>query len=41
MEEPFNPASTNYAHWMSGAHEETRKGLEAAQERMRRYRDLG
>jgi len=41
MEEPFNPASTNYAHWMSGVHEETRKGLEAAQERMRRYTDPG
>jgi len=40
-EEPFNPASTNYAHWMSGVHEETRKGLEAAQERMRRYTDPG
>jgi len=30
--EPLNPASTNYAHWMRGIHEETRKGLEAAQE---------
>jgi len=40
-EEPFNPASTNYAHWMSGVHEETQKGLEAAQERMRRYTDPG
>ena len=40
-EEPFNPASTNYAHWMTGIHEETRKGLETAQERMRRYTDPG
>jgi len=40
-EEPFNPASTKYAHWMSGVHEETRKELEAAQERMRRYTDPG
>jgi len=40
-EEPFNPASINYAHWMAGVHEETQKGLEAAQERMRRYTDPG
>ena len=40
-EEPFNPASINYAHWMTGVHEETRKGLEAARERMRRYTDPG
>jgi len=37
--EPLNPASTIYAHWMRAVHEESRKGLEAAQERMRRYAD--
>jgi len=35
--EPLNPASTAYAHWMQAVHEEARKGLEEAQERMRRY----
>jgi len=30
--EPLNPASTAYAHWMNGVHEESRKGLEEAQE---------
>ena len=35
--EPFNLASTAYAHWMQAVHEEARKGLEEAQERMRRY----
>jgi len=38
-EEPLNPASTAYGHWMQTVHEESRKGLEAAQERMRRYTD--
>jgi len=37
MEEPVNPASTAYAHWMKAIQDEARKGLEAAQERMRRY----
>ena len=36
---PLNPASTVYAHWMSTVSEETKKGLEAAQERMRHYTD--
>jgi len=35
----FNPASTVYAHWMQTVHEESRRGLEAAQDRMRRYTD--
>ena len=30
--EPLNPASTVYGHWMKTVHEESRKGLEAAQE---------
>jgi len=34
-EEPVNPASTVYAHWMKAIQDEARKGLEAAQERMR------
>ena len=38
-EEPLNPASTIYAHWMQTVHEESRKGLEEAQERMCRYTD--
>jgi len=38
-EVPLNPASTVYAHWMQTVHEESRQGLEAAQERMRRYTD--
>jgi len=37
--EPFNPASTVYAHWMQTVHDESRKGLEAAQERIHRYTD--
>jgi len=32
MDEPLNPASTVYGHWMKTVHEESRKGLEAAQE---------
>jgi len=28
-EEPLNPASTVYGHWMQSVHEESRKGLEA------------
>jgi len=38
-EKPVNPASTVYAHWMKAIQDEARKGLEAAQERMRRYTD--
>jgi len=38
-DEPLNPASTVYCHWMRTVHEESRKGLDAAQERMRRYTD--
>jgi len=37
--EPLNPASTIYAHWIQAIQEESRQGLEAAQERMRRYAD--
>ena len=37
--EPLNPASKVYAHWMHTVHDEFRKGLEEAQERMRRYTD--
>jgi hypothetical protein len=36
---PLNPASKVYAHWMHTMHEQARKGLESAQERMRRYVD--
>jgi len=36
---PLNPASQVYAHWMHTVHDESRKGLEVAQERMRRYTD--
>jgi len=39
IEEPLNPASTVYAHWMQTVHEVSRQGLEDAQERMRRYTD--
>jgi len=39
-EGPLNPASTVYGHWMQTVHEESRKGLEVSQERMRRYTDL-
>jgi len=35
--EPLNPASQVYAHWMHTVHNESWKGLEDAQERMRRY----
>ena len=38
-EEPLNPASTIYAHWMQTVFNESRRGLEAAQERMCRYTD--
>jgi len=38
--EPLNPASKVYAHWMHTVHEESWKGLEEAQEQMRRYTDL-
>jgi len=37
--EPLNPASKVYAHWMHTVHDESRKGLEEAQERIRRYTD--
>jgi len=37
--EPLNPACQVYAHWMSTVHDESRKGLEDAQERMCRYTD--
>jgi len=37
--EPLNPASMVYAHWMHSVHDESRKGLEEAQERIRRYTD--
>jgi len=32
MEEPVNPDSTVYAHWMKAIQDQARKGLEAAQE---------
>jgi len=35
----LNPASKVYAHWMHTVHDEARKGLETAQEWMRRYAD--
>jgi len=38
-EGPLNPASTVYAHWMKAVYEDSREGLKAAQERMRRYAD--
>jgi len=37
--EPLNPASQVYAQWMHAVHDKSRKGLEDAQERMRRYTD--
>jgi len=37
--EHLNPASKVYAHWMNTVHDESRKGLEEAQKRMRRYTD--
>jgi len=36
-DEPVNPTSTVYGHWMTAIHDSAWKGLEAAQERMRRY----
>ena len=38
-DEPVNPASTAYGHWMATIHEAARQGLEEAQERMHRYTD--
>jgi len=40
-DEPINPASKAYGHWMTTIHDEARKGLKAAHERMRRYTDPG
>jgi len=37
--DPLNPASKVYAHWMHTIHNESRKGLEEAQEQMRQYTD--
>jgi len=37
--EPLNPASQVYAHWIHTVHDESRKWLEDAQERMRWYTD--
>jgi len=37
--EPLNPASQVYVHWIHTVHDESRKGLKDAQERMRRYTD--
>ena len=39
LTEPLNPASRVYAHWMHTVHDESRKGLEEAQERMKQYTD--
>jgi hypothetical protein len=36
---PHNPASKVYAHWMHTVHDQARKGLESAQDRMCRYVD--
>jgi hypothetical protein len=36
---PLNPASKVYAHWMHVVHDQAKKGLELAQDRMRRYAD--
>jgi len=36
---PLKPASQVYAHWMHAVHDESRKGLEDAPKRMRRYTD--
>jgi len=33
--EPLNPASQVYAHWMQAVYDESQKGLEDAQKRMR------
>jgi len=38
--EPLNPASQVYTHWMHAVRDESQKGLEDAQDRMRRYTDL-
>jgi hypothetical protein len=35
----FNPASKVYTHWIHTVHDQARKGLELAQERMRQYID--
>jgi len=37
--EPLNPASQIYAHWMHALYDESQRGLEKAQERMRQYTD--
>ena len=37
--EPLNPVSQAYTHWIHTVHNESRKGLEEAQERMRQYTD--
>jgi len=37
--EPLNPASQVYAHWMHTVHDESWKGLEDVQQRMRWYTD--
>ena len=37
--EPLNPASQVYAHWIHAVYDESRKGLENAQEQIRRYTD--
>ena len=33
--EPLNPARKVYTHWMNTVHDESRKGLEEAQDRIR------
>jgi len=38
-DEPVNPASTVYGHWMTAIHDSAQKGLKAAQEKIRRYTD--
>jgi len=35
----LNPASKVYVHWIHTVHDEARRGLESAQEQMRRYAD--
>ena len=37
--EPLNPGSQIYAHWIQTVHEESRKGVEEARERMKKYTD--
>ena len=37
--EPLNPGSATYGHWMQTVHDEARKGLREAQERMKKYTD--